>query len=111
MAGHETTSTETMWCLFALAQRPHIQDKLREELLAVPTDSPSMDDLMALPYLENVIRETLRVHAAVHSTIRIAGKDDVIPVAEPYKDIYGNEHTSIRLVSLQGLVLNYWGIY
>ncbi|KAI0641839.1 cytochrome P450 [Trametes meyenii] len=32
IAGHDTTSTATTWCLFALAQHPSIEDKLHEEL-------------------------------------------------------------------------------
>ena len=100
VAGHETTSTETMWCLFALAQRPHIQSKLRAELLAVPTDTPEMDDLMALPYLDMVVRETLRLHAPVPSTMRVAINEDVIPLNEPVTDRNGEVHNHIKYASI-----------
>ncbi|OBZ66502.1 hypothetical protein A0H81_13684 [Grifola frondosa] len=76
VAGHETTSTATTWCLFALTQAPEVQRKLREELFTISTDTPSMDELMSLPYLDAVIRETLRVHAPVPATMRVATKDD-----------------------------------
>jgi len=105
VAGHETTSTETMWALFALAQQPAMQAKLRAELRAVPTDAPSMEDLSALPYLDAVVRETLRLHAAVPSTIRIAMKDDMIPVAEPYTDRKGVTHSAIRVQAGDGIFI------
>ncbi|OSD05893.1 cytochrome P450 [Trametes coccinea BRFM310] len=97
VAGHETTSTAAAWCLFALTQHPEMQQKLRDELLAVPTDSPTMDDLAALPYLDRVVRETLRLYAPVTWTLRSADVDDVIPVSEPYVDRYGQVRHEIRI--------------
>lgn len=79
-----------------MTNEPGIQTKLREELLSVDTDTPSMDELIALPYLDAVVRETLRVHSPVPSTVRIAMKDDVLPVEKPFTDKYGVIHDSIR---------------
>jgi len=84
IAGHETTSTSTTWALFSLATHPAIQDRLRSELLAVPTDSPSMSELDSLPYLDAVIRESLRYHSVVDGSIRVATKDDIIPLEKPF---------------------------
>jgi len=97
VAGHETTSTATVWCLYALTQAPEVQQKLRDELLSVPTENPSMDELNELPYLDAVVRETMRVHAPVPSTIRIATKDDIIPLGTPYVDVHGQVHDNIRV--------------
>ena len=72
-----------------MTQNLEAQNKLRNELLAVGTDNPTMDELNALPYLDGVVRETLRVHAPVASTVRIAIQDDVLPLGEPIKDKYG----------------------
>ncbi len=36
-----------------------------------------------LPYLDAVVRETLRLCPPVHGTIRVAIEDDRIPVSEP----------------------------
>ncbi|KAI5118119.1 hypothetical protein M0805_008028 [Coniferiporia weirii] len=105
VAGHETTSTETMWCLFALAQQPATQARLRAELLAVPSDTPSADALGALPFLDAVVRETLRLHAAVPSTIRIAMRDDVIPLSEPFVDTNGQKQTEIRISKGAGIFI------
>ena len=109
VAGHETTrlelksisffkkkdliihpnSSATTWALFALTQNLEAQNKLRNELLNVGTDTPTMDELNALPYLDAVVRETLRIHAPVPSTIRVATQDDILPLGEHIKDKYG----------------------
>ncbi|KAJ7182982.1 cytochrome P450 [Mycena crocata] len=89
VAGHETTSTATAWALYSLATHPAVQQKLRQELLTVPGDNPIMDELNSLPYLENVVRETMRVHAPVSFTIRVAMEDDILPLSKPYMDTKG----------------------
>lgn len=98
VAGHETTATAASWCLYALTQAPNVQSKLRAELRSVDTDIPDMDELVALPYLDAVVRETLRLHAPVPSTIRIATKDDMIPLQEPVTDRNGNTCDHIKWV-------------
>lgn len=90
------SSTGTTWALYALSQNSAIQTRLREELLAVPTDTPTMDELMALPYLDAVVRETMRIHAAVPSTIREATQDDVIPISAGYVDKNGVRRQEIK---------------
>ena len=45
-----------------------------------------MDELSALSYLDIVVRETLRVHSPITSTIRVAMEDDVIPLNTPFVD-------------------------
>ncbi|KAH7929280.1 cytochrome P450 [Leucogyrophana mollusca] len=105
VAGHETTSTSTTWALYALTLAPDIQTKLREELLTIGTDTPSMDELMALPYLDAVVRETLRVHAPVPAALRVAMKDDVIPLEIPFKDTNGNLQHEIRVSKGDGIMI------
>ena len=79
-----------------MTNAPEVQTKLREELLSIDTETPSMDELMKLPYLDAVVRETLRAHSPVSNTLRIAMKDDVLPVEKPYTDKNGVVHGSIR---------------
>lgn len=94
MAGHETTSTGTTWALFALTQNPEAQRLLRAELQACG-DAPSMDELQALPYLDAVVREVLRLHSPVPMSGRVATQDDVLPLAKPIVDRHGVSRTEI----------------
>jgi cytochrome P450 len=41
------------------------------------------DAIDALPYLDAVVRESLRLHPPVHSTIRVATQTDSIPLSSP----------------------------
>ena len=99
MAGHETTSTATAWALYALTQSPDVQVKLRHKLLSIPTDNPSMDELNDIPYLDAVVREALRLYAPVPVTLRVAVKDDILPLGSPIRTTKGELIDSIRLVT------------
>ncbi|KAF7294573.1 hypothetical protein MIND_00993800 [Mycena indigotica] len=105
LAGHETTSTATTWALFALTQNKAAQTRLREELLAVPSESPTMDEINALPYLDCVVRETLRIHAPLPSTVREATQDDVVPLETPFTDKNGVVHDTIRVTKGQTIMI------
>jgi cytochrome P450 len=87
VAGHETTSTSLSWTLHALTLHPHVQDKLREELMTVGSDEPSLEVLEALPYLDAVVREALRWCSIVPSSIRTCMKDDIVPIENGTKTI------------------------
>ncbi|KAJ7762961.1 cytochrome P450 [Mycena metata] len=97
LAGHETTSTAASWALHALSHDQRVQTKLREELLTISTDNPTMDDLNSLPYLESVVREVMRVHAPAVFTQRMAMQDDVLPLSKPYIDRDGKAHDSLLI--------------
>ena len=56
-----------------------------------------MDDLNALPYLDLIVRETLRLHAPVTITGRIAMADDILPLSTPLADKHGNMLTEIPI--------------
>ncbi|CAE6450061.1 unnamed protein product [Rhizoctonia solani] len=97
-AGHETTSSTTAWALYALTKHPEIQTKLREELLkSGPGDELSMEELDKIPYLDNFVREVLRVYAVAPMTSREADCNVVIPVGESYVDIHGTVQHGIRV--------------
>ncbi|BGP48900.1 hypothetical protein JCM10450v2_004779 [Rhodotorula kratochvilovae] len=90
LAGHETTSTALTWTLWRLASDTKIQDKLRREIRAANAkaisegrDELDSRELDALPYLDAVSREILRLESPVTATVRHAAKDDLIPLSEP----------------------------
>ena len=63
-AGVDTTSNAMSRVLHLLAERPEVQDKLRDELVQAREtygEEIPFDDLLALPYLDAVCRETLRL--------------------------------------------------
>lgn len=57
-----------------------------------------MDELNSLTYLEYVVREALRCHPPVISTLRTAMKDDIIPLSKSFTDTNGIVHEHIRCV-------------
>lgn len=62
-AGTDTTSSALTQALQLLAEHPRIQDKVRAEvLLAAHGSDVPYDELHALPYLDSVCRETLRLY-------------------------------------------------
>ncbi|KAI0327035.1 cytochrome P450 [Cubamyces sp. BRFM 1775] len=111
IAGHETTSDATAWCLYELAQAPHVQAKLREELRAVETDSPTMDELVSLQYLDMVVREILRLRAPVTSTVRTANKTDVVPLETPFRGLDGEMHDSIQVPEGTIMIIPFMAIH
>jgi hypothetical protein len=90
---HSATVT---WTLFSLASNISAQTKLRIEVLKVEEEKPTMEELAALPYLDAVVRESLRLHAPVGFTERIASKTDYIPLHTPYHDFSGIARNTVR---------------
>lgn len=60
--GHETTAMAICWTLFSLGNHPDIQERVRGEVLAADADWQAVN---ALPYLEMVIKESLRLFPPV----------------------------------------------
>jgi cytochrome P450 len=64
-AGHETTALTLSWGLYLLSQHPEVEAKLFEEINAVlPEKAPTVTDLPALRYTEQVIMEIMRLYPA-----------------------------------------------
>ena len=70
------------WTLFGLCQNLEAQGRLREELLTLDTDDPTMDELKSLPYLDMVVRESLRLYSPVFVVSRQTIKDTVLPMKD-----------------------------
>jgi cytochrome P450 len=77
VAGHETSANALAWALYTLARHPEVQDRLRTELDAVLGDrTPDMQNVRELPYLTQVINETMRCYPPAWITDRVALADD-----------------------------------
>ncbi|KAG8525394.1 Sterol 14-alpha demethylase [Bacidia gigantensis] len=73
MAGQHSSSSTSAWILLRLATRPDIMDELYDELIRVlGPDLPPLtyDTLQKLTMNAQVVRETLRIHAPIHSIMR-----------------------------------------
>ena len=62
-AGMDTTSSATSRLLWLLSEHQDVQDRLRAEIREAKSKygRPSYDELVGLPYLDAVCRETLRL--------------------------------------------------
>ena len=62
LAGMDTTSTALSITLTLLSEHPEVQEELRKEILEASKGEPlDYDDLVSLPYLDAVCRESLRL--------------------------------------------------
>ncbi|KAK0184560.1 cytochrome P450 [Armillaria mellea] len=83
IAGFESTTTTVGFSVWELARHPEKQRRLREELAAFGRE-PTYDDLQNnAPYLEAVLKETLRLYPGLPYIERVATKADVIPLHQP----------------------------
>src|SRR5216683_4178059 len=79
LAGHETTAIALSWACCLIAQNPHIETKLAEELRAVLGDRvPTPEDLPRLRYTEMVLKEAMRLYPAVWGIGRKAVEECVL---------------------------------
>lgn len=62
-AGHDTTAATLMWCWALLGQNPFVAQQLIAELDSVLGDDPiTFEQLANLPYLEAVVKESMRLY-------------------------------------------------
>ncbi|KAM5542011.1 hypothetical protein V8D89_004321 [Ganoderma adspersum] len=102
LAGMDTTSNALSRILHLLALHPDVQGKLRHELAEAREvvgngrDVP-YDDLVKLPYLDAVCRETLRLHPPLNLIGRRAVKDTIVPLSAPVR---GKDGTLVSEITL-----------
>ncbi len=78
-AGHETTANMLTWTWYLLAQNPEVEATLHGELDRVLGGrAATFEDLPALPYTEQVLRESLRLYPVAWINGRKALQPDVI---------------------------------
>ena len=78
MAAHDTSTITLAMMGYFLARHPVWQQRLREESLALAKPVIGFDDLDALPSMDLVFKETLRMNAPVGMLAREAIKDTAI---------------------------------
>ncbi|KAF7307557.1 PAH-inducible cytochrome P450 monooxygenase [Mycena indigotica] len=81
LGGQDTSAVELSWMLYELAKDPELQDALRAEILEAraASDTPDYD---AMPLLNALMKETLRLYPAGPYLERAASDDLIIPLAE-----------------------------
>jgi cytochrome P450 len=77
LAGHETSATALAWTLYLLATHPEIAERLAAELAAVlHGNAATSGDLNALPYLKQVVQESMRIYPPVWAVARRSQADE-----------------------------------
>lgn len=82
VAGRDTTACTIMWTFFMLVRHPDKLSKVKKEILATFGDrvEVSRTELKGMIYLQNVLKETLRLYPSVPVNSRTATKDTFLPV-------------------------------
>ncbi len=76
LAGHETTANALSWCLVRLATAPAIRRRLEREVDDVLGNrTPTIEDLPRLPFVEAVLKETMRLHPPAYLVGRYTLRD------------------------------------
>jgi len=92
MAAMDTTSSALSHILHVLAEHPEAQETLRKEIISArQAEGGDMahDELVGLPYLDAVCKETLRLHPPVSTVPRVTCKDVVLPLSKPIRGVDG----------------------
>lgn len=82
MAGQHSSSSTSSWIMLRLAQNPEIMEELyQEQVKALGADLPDLtyEDLSKLPLNQAIIKETLRLHAPIHSIMRAVKQPMPVP--------------------------------
>ncbi|KAI0076682.1 cytochrome P450 [Panus rudis PR-1116 ss-1] len=109
-AAMETTSSALARALYVLAERPDVQQKLRNELLESRAGNGdiSYDELVALPYLDAVCREILRRYPPVVAMVRQAKQDASLPLSFPVTGVDGTIYTTIPIRKNTPISVGIW---
>lgn len=78
-AGHETTANALTWTLFLLSRHPDVARRLEREVDTVlrrPGEAPTMAQLEALSFADQVLSESMRLYPPVWAIARRAERDD-----------------------------------
>lgn len=77
VAGHETTALAISWALYLLANIPEYQDRARAEAVAQLNGRVAdADDLDAMPFIEQILEEAMRLYPPVGLLARTVLEED-----------------------------------
>ncbi|KAF9778997.1 cytochrome P450 [Thelephora terrestris] len=124
-AGHETTAKTLIFALWEFANKRHVQERLRTEIMetlgrirARGESDFTVSDFDSMPYLVAVGKEILRVYPVVVEMQRAPIEDDVLPLSKPIVGLSGKVYNDLHVpagtivaVSTVGYNLNkdVWG--
>ncbi|MBD2593865.1 cytochrome P450 [Nostoc spongiaeforme FACHB-130] len=76
LAGHETSATGMAWALYWIHYQPEIRETLLQELDNLG-NNPDPMSIFRLPYLTNVVNETLRMYPLLINTLPRVAQEPV----------------------------------
>jgi cytochrome P450 len=77
VAGHETTALALSWALYLLANSPDHQERARAQVTArLNGKVAGAEDLAAMPFVEQILEEAMRLYPPVGLLARTVLKDD-----------------------------------
>lgn len=70
LAGHETSATALQWIFYLLSKHPEVEAALLSELAVLSGNPATSGDLSRLPYLKQVVQESMRIYPPVWGIAR-----------------------------------------
>ncbi|TLD22412.1 hypothetical protein PspLS_07903 [Pyricularia sp. CBS 133598] len=79
LAGRDTTAAALAATFYFLSKSPDVVDKLRREMLEMGQENPDWETLRGMKYLQNVVKEGLRLTPPVATNSRTSSKETTLP--------------------------------
>ncbi|KAJ2930402.1 hypothetical protein H1R20_g6713, partial [Candolleomyces eurysporus] len=94
-----------------LATYQDVQEKLRSEIreMRKECEEPDYDRLSAMPYLEAVVRETLRLYPPIIFMGREARQDAILPLSKPIETVDGRKIQEINIPKDTSIFVSLFG--
>ncbi|KAI0676593.1 cytochrome P450 [Trametes maxima] len=112
----DTTSTTLVRLVQQLALHPDVQGQVRRELVGAissqgrPPQDLDFDAYAQLPYMDAVIRETIRMYPGFYITSRVADEDTVLPLSTPIRGVDGTPIQELDVPAGTTVWLNIFGV-
>ncbi|KAI0746369.1 cytochrome P450 [Daedaleopsis nitida] len=111
ISGHETTTQTLAFTIYELSRNASIQERLRAEVKTFSLE-PTYDEYQTqLPYLDAVLKETLRMYPGLPYMERVATKPDSIPLRDMVTLDGGEAVSSIHIAPGQVILIPIMAIH